>query len=162
MEKGSMLVIKNDTSIRRTLELVDEEIPSQSTPEERSVPLTRSRRLSQLLPEFASLGAVPARPTKSKKKEASAPVPYRKHSNADPSDAVEPPTMAAAETRPMKTCSTQPPSMTRRVDSTRIAAHVRMRISDRLHGGMGSQGSSRPPVVIDLAELESELGVRCS
>ncbi|KAB1205622.1 hypothetical protein CJ030_MR7G017794 [Morella rubra] len=50
------------SSIRRTLELVDEEIPSQSTLEGRSVPLTRSWRLSQLLPEFASIEAVPAGP----------------------------------------------------------------------------------------------------
>ncbi|KAB1218832.1 hypothetical protein CJ030_MR3G007331 [Morella rubra] len=120
--------------------------------------LTRSRRLSQLLPEFTSLGAVPARPKKSKKKGAQAQVPYRERSDANPLDAVEPPTMAAAETHPMRTCSTQPPSMTRRLDSTGIAA----RVSDRLHGGVGSQGSSRPPVVIDLAEPESESGVRCS
>lgn len=73
---------------------------------------------------------------------------------------VEPQTIVEIETRHIRS-STQPPSMTSRLNSTGITAQIRMRRFDRLHGGVGLQVSnSSKLVVIDLAALEYGPGVR--
>ncbi|KAB1220294.1 hypothetical protein CJ030_MR3G019040 [Morella rubra] len=137
----------------------DEATPSQSTVEIRSGPLTRSRRLSQLIPETAADGTVTARPKTSKNKGGKAQLPYR-----EPPAVVDAPNVVATETCPMRRSSTQPPALSRSLATTGIAARIQMRRSERLKGGVGSQvsSSSKPPIVIDLAEPESGVGVRCS
>lgn len=80
----------------------------------------------------------------------------------EPPIVVEPPTMVKTETRHNRKSSTQPPSMTSRLNSTGITAQIRMRRFERLHGGVGSQvSSSSKPIVIDLAAPEFGPGVRC-
>ncbi|KAB1206501.1 hypothetical protein CJ030_MR7G000043 [Morella rubra] len=119
----------------------------------------RSRRLSQLIPETAADGTVTARPKTSKNKGGKAQLPYR-----EPPAVVDAPNVVATETCPMRRSSTQPPALSRSLATTGIAARIRMRRSERLKGGVGSQvsSSSKPPIVIDLAEPESGAGVRCS
>ncbi|KAB1208220.1 hypothetical protein CJ030_MR7G012923 [Morella rubra] len=129
--------------------LRDEETPSQSTGEPLSVPLTRSRRLSQLLSGIVEVNdnAVAAVRV-SRKKACRAETPYKE--------------APAAESLQMHPARKNPPSTRSIVAATGIASRIRMRTSSRLQK-FGSQGGSQStPVVIDLTASKAGAGVRCS
>ncbi|KAB1210290.1 hypothetical protein CJ030_MR6G024203 [Morella rubra] len=107
--------------------LRDEETPSQSTGEPLSVPLTRSRRLSQLLSGIVEVNdnAVTAVRV-SRKKACRAETPYKE--------------APAAESLQMHPARKNPPSTRSIVAATGIASRIRMRTSSRLQK-FGSQGS---------------------
>ncbi|KAB1209289.1 hypothetical protein CJ030_MR6G024337 [Morella rubra] len=122
--------------------LRDEETPSQSTGEPLSVPLTRSRRLSQLLSGIVEVNdnAVAAvRPR--------AETPYKE--------------APAAESLQMHPARKNPPSTRSIVAATGIASRIRMRTSSRLQKFGSQGGSTSTPVVIDLTASKGA-GVRCS
>ncbi|KAB1203081.1 hypothetical protein CJ030_MR8G005531 [Morella rubra] len=129
-------------STRHTMQipqLRDEESPSQSTGQPLSVPLTRSRRLSQLLSGIVEVNdnAVVAM-TASRKKTPRAQTPYK-----------EAPATESMETHPARK-NTKGPSTRSTLAATGIASRIRMRRSSRLQRFRSQGASTSTKVVIDL------------
>ncbi|KAB1209991.1 hypothetical protein CJ030_MR6G023540 [Morella rubra] len=141
-------------STRHTMQiphLRDEESPSQSTGQPLSVPLTRSRRLSQLLSGIVEVNdnAVAAMMA-SRKKTPRAQMPYK-----------EAPTTESMVTHPARK-NTKGPSTRSTLAATGIASRIQMRRSSRLQRFRSQGSSTSTKVVIDLTAPTTGVGVRCS
>ncbi|KAB1227983.1 hypothetical protein CJ030_MR1G002258 [Morella rubra] len=126
-------------STRHTMQipqLRDEESPSQSTGQPLSVPLTRSRRLSQLLSGIVEVNdnAVAAMTDVMPR----AQTPYK-----------EIPATESMETHPARK-NTKGPSTRSTLAATGIASRIRMRRSSRLQRFRSQGASTSTKVVIDL------------